>query len=69
LEPNQSVGLADSEALFAKELCDLLASLEAITLGLPRRFFASCRRGKIKKVKEYLRSKKCGAIRKAFATT
>jgi hypothetical protein len=33
LEPNQSVGLADSEARFAKELCDLLASLEAVSPG------------------------------------
>jgi hypothetical protein len=69
LEPNESLGLADSEALFAKELCDLLASLEAASPGSRKeivRLLSENDSGvKIKKMKEFLRSKKCGATRKA----
>jgi hypothetical protein len=71
LEPSQSLGFADSEALFAKELCGLLASLEAASPGsskeIARLLSEKDSRGKIKKVKEYLKNKssKCGAARKA----
>jgi hypothetical protein len=62
-----------SEALFAKELCDLLASLEAARLGSSKKIacllMEKAAEGKIKKVKEYLRSKskKNGTARKAYA--
>jgi hypothetical protein len=73
LEPSQSLGFADSEALFVKELCGLLASLEDGSPGsckeIARLLSEKDSRDKIKKVKGYLRkkSKKCGATRKMSA--
>lgn len=73
LVPSQPLGAVDSEALFAKELCELLVTLEAASPGSGKDIAcllsgkdAGC---KIKKVKEYLRSKskKSGATRKASA--
>jgi hypothetical protein len=70
LEPSESLGFADSDALFAKELCDLLASLEAASPGsskeIARLLSMKDSWDKIEKVKEYLKSKskKYGTTRK-----
>ena len=61
LVPNQSPCVVDSEALFAKELCSLLASLEMASPGSGKEITYLLSRkdagDKMKKVKEYLRSK------------
>jgi hypothetical protein len=70
LEPSESFSFADSDALFAKELCDLLASLEAASPGsskeIARLLSTKDSWDKIEKVKEYLKSKskKYGTTRK-----
>jgi hypothetical protein len=73
---NEAIGLApNSEALFAKELCDLLVRLEAAIPGSSKEIACLLEKktygGKIQKVKEYLRSKckKSGAIRRKSADT
>jgi hypothetical protein len=69
LEPSQSLGFADSEVLFAKELRNLLVCLEVASPGsskeIARLLSGKDSGDKIKKVKEYLisKSKKCGATR------
>jgi hypothetical protein len=61
------------DALFASELCNLLARLEAASPGsskeIARLLEEKSSRGKIQKVKDFLksRSKKSGAIRKEIA--
>jgi hypothetical protein len=73
LEPHQLLVSVDSEALFAKDLCDLLVSLEAASPGYGKEIacllLGKDTGDKVKKVKEYLRSKskKSGAIRKVSA--
>jgi hypothetical protein len=70
VEPSQ---LFVSDALFAKELCDLLVSLEAVSPGSIKEIGCllseKATGNKVKKVKEYLRSKskKNGATRNASA--
>jgi hypothetical protein len=67
------VSAPNSDALFASELCDLLARLEAASPGsskeIARLLEEKSSRGKIQKVKDYLRSKskKNGAARKESA--
>jgi hypothetical protein len=68
---NEAATLApNSDALFAKELCDLLASLEVASLGSGKAIACllaeKATEDKIKNVKEYLRSvsKKSGVTRK-----
>jgi hypothetical protein len=62
---------SSSDVLFTKELCSLLISLEAAIPGSAKEIASiltdKATMGKIKKVKEYLRSKRkmCGAARKA----
>jgi hypothetical protein len=57
-----------SQALFATELCDLLARLEVAIPGTSKKIACilaeNTSRDKVQKVKEYLRSKKSGTIRK-----
>jgi hypothetical protein len=73
LKPSESLGFADSDALFAKELCDLLANLEAASPGSSKEIAhllsAKDSGDKIEKVKEYLKSKskKYGTTRKVSA--
>jgi hypothetical protein len=69
---NVAVALApSSDALFAKELCNLLVSLEAASPGSGKEIASllseKATTGKIMKVKEYLKSisKKSGVLRKA----
>ena len=75
MKPGQPLVSVDSEALFAKELCGLLVSLE---MAIPRSgkeidrlLSGKDSGGRIKKVNEYLKSKikKCGAARKMSAAT
>ena len=73
LEPQQPLVFIDTEVLFAKELCDLLVSLEAASPGYGKEIACLLSRkdpgSKVMKVKEFLRSKcrKSGASRKASA--
>jgi hypothetical protein len=57
-----------SEDIFATELCDLFARLEAAIPGSGKKIACilteKTSRDKVHKVKEYLRSKKSGTIRK-----
>jgi hypothetical protein len=72
LEPSQ---LVVSEALFVKELCDLLICLEVASPASGKEIAClpseKAPEDKIKKMKEYLRSesKKSGVTRKSFAAT
>jgi hypothetical protein len=58
-----------SEVLFARELSDPLIGLEMTSQGSRKeRLLASVTIGKIKNMKEYLRSEKSGTTRKTYAT-
>jgi hypothetical protein len=70
---SQSLAFVDSEALFAKELCNLLSSLEMAIPGSSKEIVhllsGKDSGDKTKKVKEYLKrkSKKSSTTRKASA--
>jgi hypothetical protein len=68
---SQSLAFVVSEALFAKELFDLLGNLETAIPGSGKEIVRLQSDDKTKKVREYLKSKskKSSTTRKAFATT
>jgi hypothetical protein len=74
MPPSPKLAFVNSEALFAKEFCDLLGSLETAILGSSKKIVhllsGEDSGDKTKKVKEYVKkkSKKSSTTRKTSTT-